>query len=97
VTSPAGRWRINRIANQARRAIEALDLETQDRILKRLERLETDPFSGDIKMIKGKRGICRVRSGGFRIYFRITPATGEIDILLIDQRGSIKDKTLERL
>ncbi|HYA49153.1 MAG TPA: type II toxin-antitoxin system RelE/ParE family toxin [Burkholderiales bacterium] len=97
MTSPAGRWRIDKIANQARRTIETLDPGTQDRILEKIESLETDPFSGDIKKIRAKRDIYRARLGAFRIYFRINPIKGEIDILLVDQRGSIKERTLGRI
>jgi len=97
VSSPGKTWRISKIANQARRAIEALDLDTQGKILRELDSLQSSPFSGDIKKIKGKNDIYRVRMGSFRIYFRIVLASREIEILVFDQRGSIKDKTLKRI
>ena len=97
MTSPEKNWRIKRIANQARRAIESLDLEMQGRILAELENLQANPFSGDIKRIKGKEDIFRLRLGRFRVYFRAITATRAIEILLIDQRGAIKKKNLERL
>jgi len=97
VTSPGESWRISKIANEARRAIESLDLETQERILTEIESLQANPFLGDVKRIKGKRGIYRLRSGRFRVYFRIIVALRSIEILLFDQRSSIKNKNLQRL
>ena len=97
MTSHGESWRISKIANEARRAIESLDLETQERILTELEGLQTDPFSGHVKKIKGKKDIFRLRSGRFRVYFRIVSSSRSIEILLFDLRGAIKNKTLERL
>jgi mRNA-degrading endonuclease RelE of RelBE toxin-antitoxin system len=65
--------------------------------LTELEGLQRDPFSGNVKKIKGKKDIFRLRSGSFRVYFRIVPSSRCIEILLFDQRGAIKNKTLERL
>ena len=97
MTSPGGSWRISKIANVARRSIESLDLESQEKILTELEVLQADPFSGDVKRIKGKKDIYRLRSGRFRIYFRIIPSSRLIEILLFDQRSAIKDKNVQRL
>jgi mRNA-degrading endonuclease RelE of RelBE toxin-antitoxin system len=97
VTSPGESWRINKIANEARRAIESLDLDTQERILTEIEGLQANPFFGDVKRIKGKKDIYRLRSGRFRIYFRIIAVSRSIEILLFDQRSAIKDKNIQRL
>jgi len=97
VTLPGESWRISKIANEARRAIESLDLEAQERILIELEGLQANPFLGDVKRIKGKMDIYRLRSGRFRVYFRIIAVSRSIEILLFDQRGAIKDKDIQRL
>jgi len=97
VTSSGESWRISKIANEARRAIESLDLDTQERILTELEGLQANPFLGDVKRIKGKKDIYRLRSGRFRIYFRIILLSRSIEILLFDQRSAIKDKDIQRL
>ena len=94
MTSPGESWRISKIANEARRAIESLDLDTQDRILTELEGLQANPFLGEVKRIKGKKDIYRLRSGRFRIYFRMTLLSRSIEILLFDQRSAIKDKNI---
>jgi mRNA-degrading endonuclease RelE of RelBE toxin-antitoxin system len=62
-----------------------------------LENLQTDPFSGDIKRIKGKEDIFRLRLGSFRVYFRVITAARAIEILLVNQRSAIKKKNLQRL
>jgi mRNA-degrading endonuclease RelE of RelBE toxin-antitoxin system len=67
VTSPGGGWRISKIANSARRAIESLSPEMQEKILEELDELQKNPFSGDVKKIKGQEDIFRLRSGRFRI------------------------------
>ena len=97
MTSAEENWCIGKIANTARRSIESLDLETQEKILAELEGLQTDPFSGDVKRIKGKKDIFRLRSGKFRVYFRVLFSSRLIEILLFDQRGAIKDKNVQRL
>lgn len=97
MTSSGESWRISKIANEARRAIESLDLDTQERMLTELEGLQANPFLGDVKRIKGKKGMYRLRSGRFRVYFRIIAASRSIEILLFDQRGAIKNKNLQRL
>jgi len=97
VKSPAGSWRISKIANEARKTIGSLDPETQEQILIKLESLQTNPFAGDIKKIKGKTDIYRLRVQSFRIYFRLDMATRSIDIVLIDKRGQIKARSIERL
>ena len=95
--SPAGNWRISKIANEARKAIGSLDLETQELVLIKLEWLQTNPFAGDIKKIKGKKDIYRLRVQSLRIYFRLNMSLRTIEILLIDKRGQIKDRSIERL
>ena len=97
MTSPEKSRRISKIANVARRAIESLDLDLQGRILAELENLQANPFSGDLKRVKGKEDIFRLRLGSFRVYYRIIKSAHSIEILLFDQRGAIKKKNLQRL
>jgi mRNA-degrading endonuclease RelE of RelBE toxin-antitoxin system len=69
----------------------------QEKILEELDELEGNPFSGDVKKIKGQEDIFRLRSGRFRIYFRLIISVRSIEILLFDHRGAIKNKTVKRL
>jgi len=97
VISPGGSWRISKVANNARKTIESLGLETQERILVALESLQADPFAGDIKKVKGKVDLYRLRIESFRIYFRVNRPSRSIGVVLIDKRGHIKDRSIERL
>jgi mRNA-degrading endonuclease RelE of RelBE toxin-antitoxin system len=97
VILPAGRWRIGRVANEARKGLESPELHLQKRVIIRLEALQSDPLAGDVKKIKGKKDIFRLRPETVRVYVRLDAGSRLIDILLIDRRGQIKDKTIERL
>jgi mRNA-degrading endonuclease RelE of RelBE toxin-antitoxin system len=66
-------------------------------VLRELEALHADPFAGDVKRIKGKRDIFRLRIGRFRAYFRAAFPERSIEILLFDDRGAIKNKDIQRL
>lgn len=48
-------WLISKIANSARKSIEALDIKTQEKILTRLDCLQLNPFSGDVRKVHGKK------------------------------------------
>lgn len=97
MTSPAGSWRVTRIANSARRFIETLEPNSLERVLVALESLQVDPFAGDVKKVKGKSDLYRTRVESFRVHFRLDKSDRSIEILLIDKRGQIKDKSIERL
>jgi mRNA-degrading endonuclease RelE of RelBE toxin-antitoxin system len=97
VRSPGRPWRIAKIARSAEKTLRTLEASRLSGILSELEALQTDPFSGDLKKVKGKRDIFRRRFEGYRIYFRLCPEMRSIDILLIDIRGDIKDRTIQKL
>jgi mRNA-degrading endonuclease RelE of RelBE toxin-antitoxin system len=74
-----------------------LSLQTQERILLALEKLQVDPFAGDVNKVMGKEDLYRLRIESLRIYFRLDRSSRSIEIALIDKRGQIKDKAIERL
>lgn len=88
---------IRKISNSARKNIEDLDYEDQQKIIARLESLQENPFKGEVKKVKGKENIFREKIDDNRLYFRIIPESKTIDILLYDYRGRIKKKTIQRL
>ena len=45
-------WVISEIAKSAKTNIENLDIKFQEKIIKRFECLEKDPFLGDIKKVE---------------------------------------------
>jgi len=73
VSSKRRKWIIEKIANKARRNIDALTLEFQEEVIRRFDRLEKNPFENDIKKISGKKNYYRGRIGEYRYYFRIFP------------------------
>ena len=52
-----------------------------------LDRLETDPFAGDIKYLKGDPRLRR-RVGHWRIFFRVERAENTIYVSAIERRSS---------
>ncbi|QLC50597.1 type II toxin-antitoxin system RelE/ParE family toxin [Methanolobus zinderi] len=57
-----------------RKLLTALDLETKNRLVEGLRKLEYDPFANDIKKLKGTRGrqdLYRLRIGDYRAIFAI--------------------------
>jgi mRNA-degrading endonuclease RelE of RelBE toxin-antitoxin system len=91
------RWIIRKIAKTAGRNIENLDYEHQEKVLLRLEELQVNPFQGDVKKIQGKFNTYRLRMGEYRLYFRLVPESGSIEILLFESQGGLKKKTIQRL
>ncbi|MEM2865168.1 MAG: type II toxin-antitoxin system RelE/ParE family toxin [Candidatus Bathyarchaeia archaeon] len=57
-----------------RKAVKELDnLSPKDRsgIVEALKEMETDPFIGDVKPVKGLRGAFRRRAGDYRIIYTV--------------------------
>jgi len=95
--SEGKKWVIEKIANKARRNIDALNLAFQEEVIKRFDRLEKNPFENDIKKISGKKNFYRGRIGKCRYYFRTFPQSKSIEILLFEHRSDIKKKTIQRM
>lgn len=89
-------WVISDIAKSAQKSIENLDVKFQEKIIKRFECLERNPFLGDIEKVEGKKDIYRGRIGDYRFYFKLIPQSRQIHILLFESRGRIKNKTIQR-
>jgi mRNA-degrading endonuclease RelE of RelBE toxin-antitoxin system len=96
VISKRKRWVVSKIANSAKSNINNLEFEFKEQVIKRFERLQADPFEGDIKKAKGKKNIYRGRIGDYRYYFRIFSESKSIEILGFDHRSNIKKKTIQR-
>jgi mRNA-degrading endonuclease RelE of RelBE toxin-antitoxin system len=97
VASRKSEWKITKISNIARKNIEALDSNSQKTLLSHFNELQKSPFHKDIKKVEGKKGIYRGRMGEVRYYFRIIVETNSIEILMVDFRGQIKRKSIQRL
>jgi mRNA interferase RelE/StbE len=53
--------------------------------------MEVDPFVGDVKPIKGVRGLFRKRVGDYRIAFTLDFEKDEVAVLRIGHRSKFYD------
>jgi mRNA-degrading endonuclease RelE of RelBE toxin-antitoxin system len=97
VASQKERWRITKVAGSAKRRFDKLDPDIKATLLNGMERLSLDPHEGDVRKIQGKDDLYRLRIEAFRIYYRLCPRDKTIEVLLIDNKAGIKDKTIQRL
>jgi mRNA interferase RelE/StbE len=68
--------------------LRKLDKLLAKRIIKKIKELENDPFSKDIKRLKGQSSF-RLRIGNYRILFELLES--EIKILKVGHRKNIYD------
>lgn len=66
--------------------IKSLPAEDRRRILDAIMGMSTDPFSGDVRPIKGLRGVLRLRVGDYRIAFTVNFEKGEVVVLRVGRR-----------
>jgi mRNA-degrading endonuclease RelE of RelBE toxin-antitoxin system len=96
MTSERKKWKIDKIANKARRNINALSSKLQEKVIRRFECLEKDPFDNMVKA-EGKENIFRGWLGDYRFYFRVYFTSRLIEIVLFDHKSNIKRKTIEKI
>jgi len=76
------------IHKKAMKEIDNLPIDDKNRILNSLTQMATDPFSGDVKPIKGVRSLLRRRVGDYRISFTVNFEKGEVVIIKVGRRES---------
>jgi len=54
--------------------------------------MATDPFGGDVKPIKGVKGLLRCRVGDYRISFTVNFQKSEVVVLKVGRREAILDE-----
>jgi len=74
------------IHKKALKEIERLPAEDRQRILTAIREMATEPFSGDVKPIKGIKGLLRRRVGDYRIAFTVNFEKGEVVIVRAGRR-----------
>lgn len=97
MASRKSEWKITKVSNSARKNIEVLNSNPQKALIKKFNALQSNPFQKNIKKVEGKKNIYRGRIGGVRYYFRIISETKSIEILMVESRGQIKKKAIQRL
>jgi mRNA interferase RelE/StbE len=74
------------IARSARRELERLPKQVARRLLSRIDSLQQNPRPpGSIKRI-GSDDLWRVRSGDYRIVYRVNDSTRVVDVLVVRHR-----------
>jgi len=66
--------------------LKKIDSHISRRIIKKTRQLEKDPFSNDVKSLKGQKGF-RLRVGDYRVIFRIEK--DEIHVVKVGHRRNI--------
>jgi mRNA interferase RelE/StbE len=74
------------IHRKALKEINGFPTEDKRRILSAIRQIATDPFSGDVKPIKGVKGLLRRRVGEYRIAFTVNFEKSEVVILRVGRR-----------
>lgn len=72
------------LTKKAARQLDRINEPLKSRIIRALQRLETEPPEGDVKKLEGRDGY-RARVGGYRILFDI--GTDTVSVYKIAPRG----------
>ena len=80
------KWRVV-LAGPAQRSLERIPARDHSRIRAAIDEMEIDPFSGDIKHLKGQ-SLLRRRVGNWRIFYRLERAENLVWIVAIERRTS---------
>lgn len=76
------------LANQSARTLRRAPWNERDQIRAALRLLSDDPYSGDIKLLKGTNGVLRRRIGTWRIFYALDVDRKMIVVTGIKRRGS---------
>ncbi len=74
------------LAKRARKQLDMLPPDDRARILAALHQLANDPYSGDIKRLKGHRFGWRQRVGDYRIFYDFDPVQRVIIVAIVERR-----------
>lgn len=77
-----------KIHRKAAKEIMRLPTSIRERILDTIRNMKSNPFSGDVKPIRGLQGVFRKRVGDYRIAFAIDFENKIIVILRVGHRKS---------
>jgi mRNA-degrading endonuclease RelE of RelBE toxin-antitoxin system len=74
------------IHRKALKEIDGFSAEDKERILSAIRQMATEPFSGDVKPVKGVKGVLRRRVGDYRIAFTVNFEKSEVIVLRVGRR-----------
>ena len=80
-------------SSRAEKYIGKLDKVTKDRIKKRIDKLEEDPFPQEVERVQDYKGekVFRVRVGDERILYVVRYNPNKIIVAKIDKRSRVYD------
>lgn len=76
------------IAKPATRDLREPSRDDLQRINAAFEAMRSDPYSGDVKFLRGSGGTLRRRVGAWRIFFEVHRANRTVVILAVKRRSS---------
>jgi mRNA interferase RelE/StbE len=74
------------IHRKALKEIDGFPAEDRQRILNAIRQIAAEPFGGDVKPIKGVKGLLRRRVGHYRIAFTVNFEKSEVVVLRVGRR-----------
>jgi mRNA interferase RelE/StbE len=74
------------LAKRARKQLDLLPPDDRARILAALHQMADDPYSGDIKRLKGHRFGWRRRVGDYRILYDLDSVRSVIIVAMVERR-----------
>ena len=74
------------IHRKALKEIRNLPSRDRERLLEAIRNLSSSPFVGDVKPVKGVKGVFRLRIGDYRLSYTINFEKIEIAILKVGRR-----------
>jgi mRNA-degrading endonuclease RelE of RelBE toxin-antitoxin system len=80
------KWRLV-LAGPAQKSLERIPSRDRARMRAVIDEMELNPFSGDIKHLKGQSRLRR-RVGNWRIFFRVERSENTVYIVAIERRTS---------
>jgi mRNA interferase RelE/StbE len=75
------------LARSARREIERIPIQMARRIFARIERLAMEPRPPGTRKLHGSDDLFRVRSGDYRIIYRVLESDAIVDVIAVRHRS----------
>ena len=77
-----------RVDDGVYKALKKVPLPYARKLIETIKGLSHDPYSGDIKKIKGEECLWRRRIGDYRIFFEIYQQSKRIDVRWVERKTS---------
>ncbi len=77
------------LTRRAEKLIKALPSTVKNRVLKKLQGLQQNPFSGDVRKLKVNQSRFRLRVGDYRIIYDIDKESFTVQVLTVRHRKDV--------